>query len=183
MKKILALFAFCLSLQAQAALISIETDKTTYQVNDVITAKVQVSGLGINELISAYLFKLQLPVGGLQLLSHQFGDLLTGSNGSFQDVLDLGSSIEVAETSYNEDSELATLQQSSAFTLVSFQFKVLQAGQLMLSLLDVDTSGAGYATQPVDVAKAIEVTANPVPAPATLLLLLPVAAWLARRRS
>lgn len=182
MKKILALFAFCLSLQTQAALISIETDKTTYQVNDVITAKVQVSGLAINELISAYLFKLQLPSAGLQLLSYQFGDLLGGSNSSIQDLLDFGSELQVSEVSFADDSELTTLQQGGAFTLVSLQFKVQQAGQFMLSLFDLDTSGAGSVSQPVDLAKDIEFTVNKVPAPASLLLLLPFALWLGRRR-
>lgn len=182
MKKILALLAFCLSLQAQAALISIETDKTNYQVNDLITAKVQVSGLSLNELISAYLFKLQLPVAGLQLMSYQFGDLLAGNNGSIQDVLDFGSELQIAEVSLNDDTELAVLQQAGAFTLVSLQFKVQQAGQFMLSLFDLDVSGAGAVSQPVSVVKDTEFTVNKVPAPTTLLLLLPFAIWLGRRR-
>jgi len=185
MKKLIALFALCLSLHSQAGVIKIETDKSSYTVNDTVTAQIKVSGLAQNQSLAAYLFKLALPQSGLQFLSYQFGAALAGPLDSLQDLFTDNGALNVSEISFAADTELAQLQQAGEFTLLSLTFKVLQAGLFALDLSDVDfadASNQSIAVSGVTGSSFAAVTAPAVPAPATLLLLFPALLLMARRR-
>lgn len=185
MKKLIALFALCLSLHSQAGIIKIETDKNSYTVNETVTAQIKVSGLAPNQSLAAYLFKLALPQTGLQFLNYQFGDALAGPLDSLQDLFEDNGALNVSEISWAAEAELAQLQQAGEFTLLSVSFKVLQAGLFALDLSDVDLADANnqsFAVSSVSGSRFSGVAAPAVPAPATLLLLLPALLLSVRRR-
>lgn len=121
--------------QAQAAIISIETDKQQYQVGEKITAFLKVSQADV--LLSGFFLALQYQHSALAVLQWGYGNSFDDGFGSYQfgehDLANGRLSVEDYADWAADQSLLAALQ-SGGFLLATVEFQALVGGQLSLSL-------------------------------------------------
>jgi len=176
LKKILGATMLCLSLghQAQAGVIQIDTDKSSYQTGELITATLRASAL--NDVLTGFFLALQYQPGPLALQNFSFGGGLDDGFGSYQ-FSDHSSGRLALEEYADWAATLATLaaKQHGSFILATLQFKASGSGLFSLKL---DPSYLGLLTAGGDLQSAdwtgssFSVTDNTtVPAPAPLLLM------------
>lgn len=121
--------------QAQAALITIETDKQQYQVGEKVTAFLKLSDAG--SLINGFFLDLKYQPSKLALVSWGHGNSFDDGLGSYQSsthdaVKGMLGLDEYADPSADQ-LVLAALQLGS-FTLAKLEFTALAAGQFSLNL-------------------------------------------------
>lgn len=182
MKKIIALFFLILglSLQAQAAIMQVSLDKSTYQLNDLVKAELKIRDY--SKGVSIYQFDLRYLLSALSLQNVVFGPYL--ATPVVQDFyFNPDDTLSVYELNTDTSIDLAALQNDN-FTVATLTFRVLQTGQFDLTLFSGllgDTAG-----EPIDDimfrSSTINVQSTAVPTPATALLLLPALFLLHRRK-
>ncbi len=190
MKKIFGLFGLfglLLSLQTQAAVISVELDNTSYQKGDVIRASIWMSHL--NTALAGYDLALWFKPAALAFDSISFGNYLTVFDPTDKYVNASGNLLSIFEMNLDAlDWELADLQVTpdNRFQLATISFIAKQAGAFVLNFEKIElTDGQGFeiSNQEYQFRNATGVIEGvDVPAPAPLLLLAPALLWLARRR-
>jgi len=180
------------SVGANANLLSVELDNTSYGVGDTVVASVYFSDIeqdGLGQIpLAAYLFNLMFDDSLLAFDSINFGTSLdVGFFPSDQSSSLSGATLTIEEFSYGDDLDLAAMQTSS-FLLASVSFTALQAGDELLSLstgLFSDALGTPGVFDIIDVNGAIVSVTAPtsVPEPSVLSLLFCGLLLLAGRRS
>jgi hypothetical protein len=179
------LSAACLLGSAQAALLSIETDKNSYQVGDTVTSRLYFSDFN-GPLTGAYLALLH-DKAGLSLNSWQLADMFDDGLGAYSFADYLAADGKLFLESYADwaaDLSVLLAKQGSKFLFATVSWTVGSAGFYQFGL-DSDYQGVldsqgllgGLQLQ----SNGFSVTGAEVPAPATLLLMLPLLAVLRRR--
>lgn len=157
--------------QAQAALITIETDKQQYQVGEKITAFLKLSDA--ESLISGFFLALQYQQSKLALINWGHGNSFDDGFGSYQYSAHDAANGSLALEDYADwaaDQSLLAALQLGGFTLAKIEFTALAAGQFSLNL---DPSYFGLLTfsgdllQPEWLDASFDVIANPSAVPAT----------------
>lgn len=183
MKKIIALFSLILglSLQAQAAIMQVSLDKSTYQLNDLVKAELKIRDY--SKGVSIYQFDLRYLLSALSLQNVVFGPYLaTPVLQSFE--FNPDDTLSVYELNTDMNIDLAALQNDN-FTVATLTFRVLQTGQFDLNLFSGllgDTAGNSI-DDIMFLSSTIDVQGTEVPTPATALLLLPALFLLHRRKN
>ena len=162
--------------QAQAALITIETDKKQYQVGEKVTAFLKLSDAG--SLVSGFFLDLKYQPSQLALLTWGFGNAFDDGLGSYQSSDHDAMKGMLGLDDYADPSAdqlvLAALQLGT-FTLAKLEFTALAAGQFSLNLdpayLGLITFG-GDLFQPKWLDASFDVVDNPAAVPATPALAL-----------
>lgn len=192
LKKILcsALFLsqILLSQNSFAGLIELEVDQSTYQVNDVITAKVVVSDF--SETLAGAFTELMFDVNALSLIDWQFSNMFDDGFGSYQYADDSILGALFLEDYADISADIATLaaQQGNRFVFATVQFKVLAEGLLDLGL---NNNQSGFLSMDNDYLATSVIgtsftvgSSTAVPVPATfMLMLLGCVGFLTTRRS
>lgn len=182
---ILAASVCCLCSPAQAGVIQIETNKSSYQSGELITATLKANAF--SEVLTGFFLALQYQPGQLVLQGFSFGGGFDDGLGSYQ--FSEHTSGQLALEEYADwAAALATLaaQQNGSFILATIQFKAAGSGLFSLNL---DPSYLGLLTASGDLQTAdwtgssfsVTDTAS-VPAPAPLLLMCFALMALVRRR-
>lgn len=170
---------------AQAGVIQIETNKSSYQSGELITATVKASAF--SDVLTGFFLALQYQPGQLALQNFSFGNGFDDGFGSYQ-FSDHTSGRLALEEYADWAAALATLaaQQNGSFILATIQFKAAGSGLFSLTL---DPSYLGLLTATGDLQTAdwtgssFSVTnTTTVPAPAPLLLMSGALLLLVRRR-
>jgi hypothetical protein len=120
--------------QAQAALITIETDKQQYQVGEKITAFLKLSDS--NRLISGFFLALQYQQSKLALVNWGHGHAFDDGFGSYQYAEHNVVNGRLALEDYADwaaDQTILAAKQLGNFTLASIEFTAQSAGQFNLS--------------------------------------------------
>lgn len=182
---LLAASACSLSNTAQAGVIQIETNKSSYQSGELITATLKASTFA--DTLTGFFLALQFQPGQLALQNFSFGNGFDDGLGSYQ-FSDHTSGRLALEEYADWAAVLATLaaQQQGSFVLATLQFKALGTGQFGLELdpayLGVLTASGDLMT-PVGSGARFEVNDSAaVPAPASLLLMCGALQLLVRPR-
>jgi hypothetical protein len=168
------LFLFVPASSQATILIGFDPVSQTAPVGDSVTVDIFISGLGDGFAPSLSAFDLDVVYDPAVLsfssyaLGPYLGDTLLWE--AFDDSWGLIASdrVDIAEVSFLLDSELDSLQPGK-FTLASLTFDILAAGQSDLTLENVVLGDAFGGELVVD--KIQNGVINPVPEPATLLLL------------
>ncbi|RVU37116.1 hypothetical protein EOE67_12465 [Rheinheimera riviphila] len=157
--------------QAQAALITIETDKQQYQVGGKVTAFLKLSDA--SSLISGFFLAMQYQNSALALVNWGHGNSFDDGFGSYQysahDAVNGSLALEDYADWAADQAVLAALQ-LGGFTLAKIEFTALAAGQFSLNL---DPSYFGLLTfsgdllQPEWLDASFDVIAKPSAVPAT----------------
>lgn len=182
---LLAASACCLCSTAQAGVIQIETNKSSYQSGELITATLKASAF--SDVLTGFFLALQYQPGQLSLQNFSFGGGFDDGLGSYQ-FSDHSSGRLALEEYADWAAALATLaaQQNGSFILATIQFKASGTGLFSLNL---DPAYLGFLTAGGDLQEAdwigssFTVTDNAtVPAPAPLLLMCGALLLLVRPR-
>lgn len=162
--------------QAQAAVITIETDKLQYQVGEKVTAFINLSDT--NSLISGFFLALHYQNSALALDSWSYGHAFDDGLGSYQfgdhDVANSRLALEDYADWAADQAILAALQFGS-FRLATVEFTALSAGQFNLGF---DPAYFGLLTFAGDLFEpdwqnaSFDVVANPNAVPATPVMAL-----------
>jgi hypothetical protein len=182
---LLAASACCLCNTAQAGVIQLETDKSSYRSGELITATVKASAF--SEVLTGFFLALQYQPGQLSLQDFSFGNGLDDGLGSYQ--FSEQSAGRLALEEYADwAAALATLaaQQNGSFILATIRFKASTSGLFSLNL---DPAYLGFLTAGGElegadwIGSSFSVTDHAtVPAPAPLLLLCGALLLLVRPR-
>lgn len=184
---LLAASACGLCSTAQAGVIQIETNKSSYQHGELITATLRASAL--SDVLTGFFLALQYQPTQLALQNFSFGNGFDDGFGSyrFSSADQVGGSLALEEYA-DWAAALATLaaQQNGSFILATIQFKALGTGQFSLNLdpayLGLLTAGGDMQT-PEWLGASFQVTDGAtVPAPAPLVLMCGLLLLLARPR-
>jgi hypothetical protein len=172
---------------------TIELDKTEYEVGDVAIASIVVSDIeqefGFQKLISTFDFDLMFDSTLMSYQSSVFGEKLDVdplfASDQFVDSSSLVNSVYLSEISYALSFDLFFAQDGlTEFTLASVNFDVLASGTTNLLLGNVllsDDFGDSF-SQVTTLPTAFNSTSVGVPEPSTLLLLgLSVIAFINRK--
>lgn len=182
---LLAVSACTLCSTAHAGVIQIETNKSSYQSGELITATLKASAF--SDVLTGFFLALQYQPGQLSLQNFSFGVGLDDGLGSYQ-FSDQSSGRLALEEYADWAAALATLaaQQHGSFILATLQFKASGSGLFSLNL---DPSYLGFLTAGGDLQGAdwsgssFSVSDNAtVPAPAPWLLLCGALLLLVRPR-
>ncbi|TXH96640.1 MAG: PEP-CTERM sorting domain-containing protein [Rheinheimera sp.] len=170
---------------AHAGVIQIDTDKTSYQSGELITATLKANAF--SEVLTGFFLALQYQPGQLVLQDFSFGGGFDDGFGSYQFSDHSGGRLileEYADWAANL-ARLAT-QQPAGFVLASVRFKAAGTGLFSLNL---DPVYLGLLTASGDLQAADWTGSNfsvtdtaTVPAPAPLLLMCVALMALVRRR-
>lgn len=192
LKKLCAAAALLLSVQANATLISVNLDQASYNVGDTIQASLVLSD--IQTLVTGFDASLLFNQSLVELTEIKFGDFLSlPAVGSDQGDIRGAGKVDLYELFFGFSTEdlldLSQVQQSSPFVLATVSFKALKAGANEfalrgLSVLYTPKDGPDYSDKETRGRSATAQINGPasVPAPATLLLLLPALLLLRRRQ-
>ncbi|MDZ7870712.1 MAG: hypothetical protein U5L02_16180 [Rheinheimera sp.] len=182
---LLAASACSLCSTAQAGVIQIETNKSSYQSGELITATLRASAF--SDVLTGFFLALQYQPGQLSLQNFSFGNGFDDGLGSYQ-FSDHSSGSLALEEYADWAAALATLaaQQNGSFILATIQFKASGSGLFSLKL---DPAYLGFLTAGGDlqdadwIGSSFSVTDNAtVPAPAPLLLMSGLLLMLVRQR-
>lgn len=182
---LLAASACCLCNTAQAGVIQIETNKSSYQSGELITATLKASAF--SDVLTGFFLALQYQPGQLALQNFSFGGGFDDGFGSYQ-FSDHSSGRLALEEYADWAAALATLaaQQNGSFILATIQFKASGTGLFSLNL---DPAYLGFLTAGGElegadwIGSSFSVTDNAtVPAPAPLLLMCGALLLLVRPR-
>ena len=185
LKKLFCLALLCLGVNANATVINIELDKSSYETSDVITARFLVDDY--KDGLAGFLLNLSFLGNKLGFVDVTFGSQFTPfADVNFTTVDYNNGSLYIEEANlFDNYIDLAELQQGT-ITLATVRFTALVAG---LHDLNIDNAELWDAVSNTNIGgftfngTKIQVNGVPAPvsAPATALLLLP-AVWLLRRR-
>lgn len=168
--------------QAQAALITIETDKQQYQVGEKVTAFLKLSDA--ESLFSGFFLALQYQQSKLALINWGHGNSFDDGFGSYQYSAHDAANGSLALEDYADwaaDQAVLVALQLGSFTLAKIEFTALAAGQFSLNL---DPTYFGLLTfngdmlQPQWQDASFDVVANPSAVPATPAIALMIAGLL-----
>lgn len=157
--------------QAQAALISIETDKLQYQVGEKVTAFLKLSDA--ESVFSGFFLALQYQHSKLALVNWNHGNSFDDGFGSYQYSAHDAANGSLALEDYADwaaDQAVLAAQQLGSFTLAKIEFTALAAGQFTLNF---DPAYFGLLTFNDDLLlpqwqdASFDVIANPSAVPAT----------------
>ncbi|GAA0350970.1 hypothetical protein GCM10009092_14210 [Bowmanella denitrificans] len=169
MKKIIALFGLLLAANSQAAVLSLSTDQTSYQVGDTVT--LNIIGSDFAE-VSAFDFDLLFDTTALTGGSLTGTDLNTGMNWFLNENFS-ASGLTLAFTAFDDFFAPEAVGTGNAL-LASVSFVAQTAGQfsLMFDSLTASFSDANFTPLNVDFnGLTVNVTdANAVPEPGSLAL-------------
>ena len=182
MKKFFLLLMAAATFNANAALISITTDKDTYNVGETITATVSASRLSLNGVQTYFngysaLFNfdsllLSLDVSSILDLGALGVQSAVSTNGSNESTLNIVS-IESFFAAFDPSFEGAVFTQNgkSSVELFSFNLLALNAGSVNLSPVNAELAQGG---SPLDgiIVESTNFTIAQVPAPGTFALSL-----------
>lgn len=121
--------------QAQAALITVETDKQQYQIGEKVTVFLKLSDAG--SLMSGFFLDLQYQQSKLALVNWGHGTSFDDGFGSYQYSLHNAASGRLALEEYADwaaEQAVLALLQLGTFTLATLEFTALAAGQFSLNL-------------------------------------------------
>ena len=172
---------------AQAGVIQIETNKSSYQNGELITATLRASAL--SDVLTGFFLALQYQPAQLALQNFSFGNGFDDGFGSyrFSAADQAGGSLALEEYA-DWAAALATLaaQQNGSFILATIKFKALGTGQFSLNLdpayLGLLTAGGNLQTPEWSGASFNVTDSATVPAPAPLLLMCGLLLQLVRQR-
>lgn len=173
---VFAAASFLTANQAQAALITIETDKQQYQLGEKVTAYLKLSDAG--SLLSGFFLNLQYQPAKLALVTWGHGNAFDDGLGSYQYSIHDALNGMLGLDDYadpNADQLILAALQLGTFTLATLEFTALATGQFSLNL---DPSYLGLMTfsgdlvQPQWLDASFEVIGNPAAVPATPALAL-----------
>lgn len=176
---------YCLCSTAQAGVIRIETNQSSYQSGELITARVKASAF--SDVLTGFFLALQYQPGQLSLQNFSFGGGFDDGLGSYQ-FSDHSSGRLALEEYADWAAALATLaaQQNGSFILATIQFKASGTGLFSLNL---DPAYLGFLTAGGElegadwIGSSFSVTDHAtVPAPAPLLLMCGALLLLVRPR-
>ncbi len=180
MKKLLLVIAAVFSINANAAVITVTTDKSQYELNEIITATVTVSdlidGVGAQTLLSGFDLSLTSLFDNSEYVvnSVTFGTNIVDVTDAlaFESVLGLGSFVGVVQLASFITDTFALQAGLNSFELFSVEFEALTLGADTLVIgpnsspdLLSDFFGDGVAALTVDA--DYTVVAATVPEPAT----------------
>ncbi len=180
MKKLLLVIAAVFSINANAAVITVTTDKSQYELNEIITATVTVSdlidGVGAQTLLSGFDLSLTSLFDNSEYVvnSVTFGTNIVDVTDAlaFENVLGLGSFVGVVQLASFITDTFALQAGLNSFELFSVEFEALTLGTDTLVIgpnsspdLLSDFFGDGVAALTVDA--DYTVVAATVPEPAT----------------
>lgn len=183
MKKLIAIFALCLTFTSQAAVIKVELDKAQYQKNELVQAQIRLQGY--TDGLAGFALDLSYWSAALGFEEVTFGPHFSPFEPNFGDYSKNGSMLSISEMNLFDFAwDLADIQ-GPDFTLATVTFKALGGGLHKLLLKNIElTDGWGDQLKDFSVEQASVNVAGPaIPAPATALLLIPAALLLLRRRS
>lgn len=192
LKQLFAAAALLLSLQSQATVITVELDKSQYEVGETVTAQLWLSD--IHTLVTSFNTSLLFNDQLLQLQSVLFGNFLTlPAVGSDQGTQQNAGQLDLWEMFFGfstEDiDELRAVQPGNKFLLANISFTALKNGLSELSLRNSAVTyeplgDAPYLDEEVMPGGAFVQTGNPalVSAPATAWLMLPALLLMLRLR-
>lgn len=192
LKKLFAAAALLLSVQANATLITVDLDQASYNVGDTIKASLVLTE--IQALVTGFDASLLFNQSLVELTEIKFGDFLSlPAVGSDQGDIRSAGKVDLYELFFgfsNEDIfDLSQVQANSPFVLATVSFKALKAGASEfalggLSVMYLPEDGPEYSDNETRGRSATAQISGPasVPAPATLLLLLPALLLLRRRQ-
>lgn len=192
LKQLFAAAALLLSLQSQATVITVELDKSQYEVGETVTAQLWLSD--IHTLVTSFNTSLLFNDQLLQLQSVLFGNFLTlPAVGSDQGTQQNAGQLDLWEMFFGfstEDiDELRAVQPGNKFLLANISFTALKNGLSELSLRNSEVvyepvGSDPYADMEVRPGSAFVQTGNPalVSAPATAWLMLPALLLMLRLR-
>lgn len=183
MKKLIALFALCLTFSSQATVIKIELDKAQYQKNDLVQAQVRIQGY--EDGLAGFKLDLSYWSAALGFQSVTFGPHFSPVEPNFGEYSQSGSKLTISEMNLFDFAWDLAAVQGPDFTLATITFKALNSGvhKLLLSKIEL-TDGLGDKVTDFSSQNGLVNVAGPaIPAPATALLLLPALLMLARRRA
>jgi hypothetical protein len=172
---------------AQAGVIQIETNKSSYQNGELITATLRASAL--SDVLTGFFLALQYQPAQLALQNFSFGNGFDDGFGSyrFSAADQAGGSLALEEYA-DWAAALATLaaQQNGSFILATIKFKALGTGQFSLNLdpayLGLLTAGGDLQTPEWSGVSFNVTDSATVPAPAPLLLMCGLLLLLVRQR-
>ncbi len=156
--------------QAQAALITIETDKQQYQVGEKVTAFLKLSDA--SSLLSGFYLSLKYQTSALALVNWGHGNSFDDGFGSYQYGAHDAANGSLALEDYADwaaDQAILAALQVGSFTLAKLEFTALAAGQFSLNF---DSTYLGLLTfsgdmlQPQWLDASFDVV-NPASVPAT----------------
>tara|TARA_R110002167_G_scaffold360404_2_gene578041 strand:+ start:895 stop:1452 length:558 start_codon:yes stop_codon:yes gene_type:complete len=166
-------FILLFSFGANATLLSINTDQSSYKVGDTIVAQVSLSEL--DSALRLFQFDFNFTSNIMSFMDMSFGSSFGQGIDSDQTALDSANSVYVEEYSYLADNELSALQPSQ-FILATLRFKAQAIGDTIFSVSadwfgDVSNQGV-LVTYQIDNFSITNDPSHPVPEPASLLILL-----------
>lgn len=192
LKKLFAAAALLLSLQTQATVITVELDKSQYEVGETVTAQLWLSD--IQTLVTGFNTSLLFNSQWLQLQSILFGEYLSLPDvGSDQGNQQNAGQLDLWELfwgfSAEDMDELRAVQPGNKFLLASISFTTLKNGLSELSLRNSEVvyepvGSDPYIDMEVRTGGASVQTGNAalVSAPATAWLMLPALLLMLRLR-
>ncbi len=183
MKKLIALFALCLTFSSQATVIKVELDKAQYQKDELVQAQIRVQGY--EDGLAGFKLDLSYWSTALGFQSVTFGPHFSPFEPNFGDYSQSGSKLTISELNLFDFAWDLAAVQGPDFTLATITFKALGGGLHKLTLGNVELTDAwGSMVDGVSLQNGLVNVAGPaVPAPATALLLLPALLMLTRRRA
>jgi hypothetical protein len=182
MKKLFLLLVAAATFNANAALISITTDKDTYNVGETITATVRASKLSLNGVqtyFNGYSARfdfdsllLSLDVSSILDLGALGNQSVVSTNGSTESTLSI-ISIESFLAAFDPSFEGAVFTQNgkSSVELFSFDLLALNTGSVNLSPVNAELAQGGSPLDGITVGST-SFTIAQVPAPGTFVLSL-----------
>ncbi len=148
MKKLVILITSLLwAVQANATLMSVELDSSSYMVGDVATANIVISDIeqefGFQKLLASFEFDLTFNNTQLGYRESSFGNLLDVDplfpSSQFTDSTSVAGEVYMSELSLAFGPDLFFAQSGlDSFTLASVSFDVLASGTSMLELTNVE---------------------------------------------
>lgn len=183
MKKLIALFALCLTFSSQATVIKVELDKAQYQKDELVQAQIRLQGY--EDGLAGFKLDLSYWSAALGFESVVFGPHFLPTEDNFGVYSKNGSKLTISELNlFDLVWDLADVQ-GPDFTLATITFKALSSGVHKLTLSKIElTDGWGDKVTDFSSQNGLVNVAGPaIPAPATALLLLPALLMLARRRA
>ena len=138
---LLTLFLMLWQVQANATIIGLESSAASLQQNQQFTIDLWARDLGTN-VVSGFDMDIGFDNTAILFQSASFGSLLGDGFDSIQDVVNLGSVINLAELSFLFESDLFALQGGADFILGSLTFVANQTGTTQISIFDSMVTGA-----------------------------------------
>jgi len=121
MKKLIALFALCLTFSSQATVIKIELDKAQYQKNDLVQAQVRVQGY--EDGLAGFKLDLSYWSAALGFTGVTFGPHFSPFEPNFGEYSQSGSKLTLSEMNLFDFAWDLAAVQGPDFTLATIRLK------------------------------------------------------------